>query len=195
MKLPEVESTWVCTVNYPEGADVKVGDLVKVVKHTDDVCIAYTHEGSTWYASQENWYKTFEQQKTPDTEASEVTEGYDLSSYVKVDEELHGLFTPITPETTTAIDEKQFYPEADIETETTKKLYDQVNSPSHYGQGSIEAIEYIEDFLTKEEYIGYLRGNCAKYLHRWRFKGKPVEDLRKAQVYLGWLIETVEKGK
>ena len=70
---------------------------------------------------------------------------------------------------------------------------DNVNSPSHYGQGKIEAIEYIEDFLTEEEYIGYLRGNIGKYLHRWRWKGKPVEDLKKAQVYLGWLIEVVER--
>jgi hypothetical protein len=70
---------------------------------------------------------------------------------------------------------------------------DNVNSPSHYGQGEIEAIEYIKDFLTKEEYIGYLRGNIAKYLHRWRFKGKPEEDLKKAQVYLGWLIKEMSE--
>ena len=38
---------------------------------------------------------------------------------------------------------------------------DMVNSPAHYGNGSIECIEYIEDFLTTEEYIGYLLGNIA----------------------------------
>ena len=70
---------------------------------------------------------------------------------------------------------------------------DNVNSPSHYGQGRIEAIEYIEDFLTKEEYIGYLRGNVAKYLHRWRYKNG-VEDLEKARVYLGWLIKEMRDG-
>ena len=70
---------------------------------------------------------------------------------------------------------------------------DNVNSPSHYGQGNIEAIEYIEDFLTKEEYIGYLRGNIAKYLHRWRYKNG-VEDLEKARVYLGWLIKEMRDG-
>ena len=69
---------------------------------------------------------------------------------------------------------------------------DNVNNPSHYGQGKIEAIEYIEDFLSTEEYIGYLRGNIAKYLHRWRFKGKPSEDLKKAKWYLERLIETVD---
>ena len=67
---------------------------------------------------------------------------------------------------------------------------DRVNSPSHYGQGSIECIEYIEDFLTKEEFIGYLRGNIAKYLHRWRYKNG-LEDLKKAQWYQNKLIEVV----
>jgi len=72
------------------------------------------------------------------------------------------------------------------------KDYDNVNNPSHYGQGTIEAIEYIKDFLTTEEYIGYLRGNIAKYLHRWRFKGKALEDLKKARWYLNALIDTID---
>lgn len=71
---------------------------------------------------------------------------------------------------------------------------DPVNSPSHYGQGSIEAIEYIEDFLTREEYIGYLRGNIAKYLHRFLYKGKPLQDLEKAQWYLNRLMYLMEVG-
>lgn len=69
---------------------------------------------------------------------------------------------------------------------------DQVNSPSHYGQGSIEAINYIEDFLTREEYIGYLRGNIAKYLHRFRHKGKAYEDLKKADWYKNRLNKLFE---
>lgn len=64
---------------------------------------------------------------------------------------------------------------------------DAVNNPSHYGQGKIECIDYIKDFLTKEEYIGYLRGNIAKYLHRWRYKDG-IEDLKKAEWYLKELI-------
>jgi len=68
---------------------------------------------------------------------------------------------------------------------------DNVNHPSHYGQGKIEAIDYISDFLTKEEYQGYLRGNIAKYLHRWPYKNG-IEDLRKAAWYLDRLIGEVE---
>ena len=66
---------------------------------------------------------------------------------------------------------------------------DPVNNPAHYGLGKIECIEYIQDFLTTEEYIGYLRGNIAKYMHRWRYKNG-VEDLKKAQWYLDRLVET-----
>ena len=69
---------------------------------------------------------------------------------------------------------------------------DMVNSPSHYGTGSIECIDYIEDFLTTEEFIGYLRGNIAKYLHRWRYKNQE-EDLLKAQWYLNRLIGVQQK--
>lgn len=79
------------------------------------------------------------------------------------------------------------YPEID----DTGNIVDNVNSPSHYGQGKIEAIEYISDFLTPEEYQGYLRGNIAKYLHRFPYKNG-IEDLKKAQWYLGRLIQEVE---
>lgn len=67
------------------------------------------------------------------------------------------------------------------------KVVDPVNNPAHYGTGKIECIEYIKDFLTTEEYIGYLRGNVAKYLHRWRYKNG-MEDLKKAEWYLKELI-------
>lgn len=70
---------------------------------------------------------------------------------------------------------------------------DMVNSPSHYTNGgTIECIDYIESFLSREEYIGYLRGNTAKYLHRFRYKGQ-TEDLDKAQWYLKRLT-TFMKG-
>jgi len=69
---------------------------------------------------------------------------------------------------------------------------DLVNHPSHYTDGGIEAIEAIEAQLTVEEYRGYLRGNCAKYLWRCNLKGKPKQDLEKCQWYLQRLIETYQ---
>ena len=71
-------------------------------------------------------------------------------------------------------------------------MTDNVNNPKHYGQGTIECIEYIKDVLTDEELIGYYRGNVAKYLHRWRYKNG-VEDLKKARWYLEALIHQQER--
>jgi hypothetical protein len=61
-------------------------------------------------------------------------------------------------------------------------MLDPVNNPEHYNKGDIECIDGIEAMLTKEEFIGYLRGNSLKY--RWRFPYKNgVEDLKKAEWY------------
>ena len=48
--------------------------------------------------------------------------------------------------------------------------YDDVNKPEHYNQGEIECYDALKSMLSKEELIGYLRGNSFKY--RWRFRQK-----------------------
>ena len=63
------------------------------------------------------------------------------------------------------------------------KPVDMVDNPPHYNNGSVECIEAIEAMLSKDEYIGYLRGNALKYMWRFRYKSKPFEDLRKARWY------------
>jgi hypothetical protein len=72
-------------------------------------------------------------------------------------------------------------------------VVDVVNSPPHYKSGGIEAIEGIEASMEPEAYAGYLKGNIMKYMWRYERKGKPVEDLKKAQWYLGRLIAAQEK--
>lgn len=59
----------------------------------------------------------------------------------------------------------------------------------HYTVGSVETIEFIKAKLSKQEYIGYLRGNVLKYLSRANYKDSADEDYDKARVYLNWLIE------
>ena len=66
---------------------------------------------------------------------------------------------------------------------------DQVNKPDHYTGGEIECWDYLKDNMPREAYLGGLEWNIKKYLHRWRYKGKPVEDLEKAEWYLCRLIE------
>lgn len=58
---------------------------------------------------------------------------------------------------------------------------DSVNHPSHYNQGKIEVIEYIED-----QKLDYHLGNAVKYISRAGKKNpeKLVEDLEKAVWYV-----------
>ena len=72
---------------------------------------------------------------------------------------------------------------------------DMVNHPNHYMVGGIEALQVIEAKLggtPNEMYRGYLMGNVMKYLMRSPYKGKRVEDLKKAQFYLNELVECFE---
>jgi hypothetical protein len=69
---------------------------------------------------------------------------------------------------------------------------DPVESPVHYNTGSVECIEAIKASMSDTEFKGYLKGNAMKYLWRYDYKGKPVEDLKKAQWYLARLTEEVE---
>lgn len=65
---------------------------------------------------------------------------------------------------------------------------DAVNKPSHYNNGNIECIDYIEQQLSPEEFKGYLLGNVIKYTHRHKYKNG-LEDLKKAQWYQNKYID------
>jgi len=72
-----------------------------------------------------------------------------------------------------------------------RKKEDVVNKPDHYNKGSIEAIEAIKASMPEHEFRGYLKGNALKYLWRYDYKGKPIEDLRKCKWYIDRLIQEV----
>jgi hypothetical protein len=65
-------------------------------------------------------------------------------------------------------------------------MNDPVNHPSHYTQGNIEVIDFIED-----KQLGFHLGNVVKYIVRAGKKDntKTVEDLQKAAWYLNRKIE------
>ena len=66
-------------------------------------------------------------------------------------------------------------------------MEDKINKPNHYA-GEIECIECIKASMSKPEFMAYLKGNVMKYI--WRYDKKNyLEDLRKAEVYLKWMIE------
>jgi hypothetical protein len=65
---------------------------------------------------------------------------------------------------------------------------DAVNSPSHYKVGGIETIDYIE-----AKSLGYNLGNVVKYVSRADYKGRLLEDLKKARWYLCREINNLSK--
>jgi len=69
------------------------------------------------------------------------------------------------------------------------KEKDAVNHPDHYTQGGIECIDAIKASMSYIEYLGYLKGNCQKYIWRYRNKGNMRQDLAKAK----WYLEELEK--
>lgn len=79
-------------------------------------------------------------------------------------------------------DSKQMWP--------VEEAVDMVNSPPHYNQTGIECIHAISA-ATGDGFKYYLQGNIMKYLWRFDYKDKPLEDLNKAQWYLDKLIEEV----
>ena len=67
-------------------------------------------------------------------------------------------------------------------------LVSNVEHPSHYNQDGIECIEAIKASLGKD-FPAYCKGNVMKYLWRYKYKNG-LEDLKKAQVYLNWMVES-----
>lgn len=72
--------------------------------------------------------------------------------------------------------------------ELDKTKEDAINHPSHYninrsGDQAIETFDYIESWEME-----YAQGNIIKYVSRYKFKGKPLQDLLKARWYLDRLI-------
>ena len=73
------------------------------------------------------------------------------------------------------------------------KKVDPVEQPDHYNKGAIEAIEAIKASMPTNEFNGYLKGNALKYLWRYDYKGKPMEDLRKCRWYIDRLIKEINE--
>jgi hypothetical protein len=86
---------------------------------------------------------------------------------------------------------KVYLDRAKTELEKPDPEADMVCRPSHYNTGNIECIEAIEESMSSVAFKGYLKGNCMKYLWRYDYKGKQVEDLEKAGWYLRRLTAVV----
>ena len=80
-----------------------------------------------------------------------------------------------------------------LEAITKQAEPDTVNSPEHYNMLDVEAINLIEMSMTKEEFLGYLKGNVLKYIIRYKHKGNASEDLDKGKWYLDRLRNKINE--
>ena len=71
---------------------------------------------------------------------------------------------------------------------------DMVSNPSHYADSAIECMDSIAASMSRDAFLGYLKGNVQKYVWRYEKKAKPAEDLKKARWYLERLIFELEIG-
>ena len=65
-----------------------------------------------------------------------------------------------------------------------------IDHPKHYNAGNIETIDYIKDLGIAEEFC---IGNALKYIARYKYKEKPIEDLEKATWYLMYVISLLKE--
>lgn len=68
---------------------------------------------------------------------------------------------------------------------------DDVEHPNHYCYGTIECMDYIDSCGYGEPYCV---GAAIKYLTRYKHKGTPLKDLKKAAWYVNHVIEKIEDG-
>lgn len=70
---------------------------------------------------------------------------------------------------------------------------DVVNHPSHYTNGGIETIDFIQAKLTPEEFVGYCRGNALKYVSRAGHKDVTEQEVGKAIWYLERWLDSLRR--
>jgi len=150
----------------------KVGDKIKFVKDCVLASGSVIHAKSVWEVNDtskeyyllrgtgENLFANIERELVDDS-CEKINEHQ--SSTKRINEK-HNILNGLT------------------KTDTLKPQNDSVNHPSHYTDGKIEVIDFIED-----KKLGYHLGNACKYICRCRLKngGKDkVQDLRKAIWYI-----------
>ena len=73
-----------------------------------------------------------------------------------------------------------------------KRARDQQVGGTHYLKHDVQPWDAMRNWMTPEQFSGFLRGCIIKYIARYRDKSG-VEDLKKAQHYLTKLIEEESK--
>lgn len=64
---------------------------------------------------------------------------------------------------------------------------------AHYQGKTLEPIEIIQEYLSKEELIGYIKGNVIKYTLRYGKKDAVSKEADKIAQY-GYWLKVIESG-
>lgn len=72
------------------------------------------------------------------------------------------------------------------------ETYDMVTNPSHYMlEDGTEVKNHIRSILGDEGFKSWAIGNAIKYVSRYKDKGKPTQDLKKAQENIQMVIDVL----
>ena len=64
--------------------------------------------------------------------------------------------------------------------------------PKYYkGDGLSPLDAFKQGLISKEEFLGFIKGNVIKYVVRAGKKGNGIEDIEKAIDYLEWMKEVI----
>jgi|SRR5688500_18853844 len=74
-----------------------------------------------------------------------------------------------------------------VPTDARAPTVEAINHPPHYTKAKIEPIDVIEQWA-----LPHHLACTVKYLARYRYKGAPLEDLKKARWYLDRWIHLLE---
>ena len=72
------------------------------------------------------------------------------------------------------------------------RMHVESENPDHYRNKSVEPIDAMRSWLGDEYFEQYCRGSVIKYMSRIGDKDSSLVEAKKAQVYLRWLVETLE---
>ena len=71
-----------------------------------------------------------------------------------------------------------------------------MKEPEDYASNGLSPIgAFKQGLMSKDEYIGFLKGNIIKYTIRAGKKEDAVQDLEKAKNYINFYLELIQKGE
>lgn len=72
-----------------------------------------------------------------------------------------------------------------VDKDTVKVDWDEMSTPEYYNKNGFSPLEaFQKGLLSRDEYVGFLKGNIIKYVVRCEYKDDPIKDLDKIEHYL-----------